>query len=42
VEPLFPEMMDELINAVPSKNTYQLIESLKQQAVLNFVAGVSE
>lgn len=41
IQPTLPEMMDELINAVPSKNTYQLIRSLKQQTALNFVAGVS-
>jgi hypothetical protein len=41
IQPPLPEMMDELINAVPSKNTYQLIQSLKQQTALNFVAGVS-
>ena len=40
-QPPLPEMMDELINAVPFKNTYQLIQSLKQQTALNFVAGVS-
>lgn len=41
IQPPLPEMMDELINAVPSKNTYQLIQSLKQQTALNYVADVS-